>query len=220
MKRTVLITGANRGIGLSFARIFKEKGDEVIALCRKATPELKGLSVIVYEGVEVRDEKALSEVADRLKGKTIDILINNAGIYLNDTINFSFDKISEQLEVNALAPLKVIKAFLPLLKKGSKIAMLSSLMGSIKDNMSGGYYGYRMSKAALNAAGKSLSFDLRESGIAVVLLHPGYVKTDMTQGRGEILPEQSAKGLIGIIEKLDMSSSGSFIDYEGDILPW
>ncbi len=220
MKRTVLITGANRGIGLSFARLFKEKGDEVIALCRKATPELKNLSVTVYEDVEVRDEKALNEVANKLKGKTIDILINNAGIYLNDTINFSFDKISEQLEVNALAPLKVTKAFLPFLKKGSKIAMLTSLMGSIADNMSGGYYGYRMSKAALNAAGKSLSLDLRENGIAVVLLHPGYVKTDMTQGRGEITPEHSAKGLIEAIEKLDMHSSGSFIDYEGDILPW
>lgn len=220
MKRTVLITGANRGIGLSFARLFKEKGDEVIALCRKATPELKNLSVIVYEDVEVRDEKALNEVANKLKGKTIDILINNAGIYLNDTINFSFDKISEQLEVNALAPLKVTKAFLPFLKKGSKIAMLTSLMGSIGDNMSGGYYGYRMSKAALNAAGKSLSLDLRENGIAVVLLHPGYVKTDMTQGRGEITPEHSAKGLIEVIEKLDMHSSGSFIDYEGDLLPW
>lgn len=220
MKRTILITGANRGIGLSFTKLFKEKGDEVIALCRKASPELKSLGVTVYEGVEVRDEKSLIDVAHKIQNKNIDILINNAGIYLNDDLNFSFEKISEQLEVNTLAPLKVTKVFLPLLKRGSKIAMMTSLMGSIADNMSGGYYGYRMSKAALNAAGKSLSLDLREKGIAVVLLHPGYVKTDMTQGRGEITPDHSAKGLIEVIEKLDISSSGTFFDYEGDELPW
>lgn len=220
MKRTIVITGAGRGIGLSFTKIFKEKGDEVIALCRQASPELQKLGVQIIEGVDVKNEASLLKVTQNLQGKTIDVLINNAGIYLNDNLDFSFEKIQEQLQVNALGPLRVTKAFLPFLKKGSKIAMLTSLMGSIEDNLSGGYYGYRMSKAALNAAGKSLSLDLRSREIAVVLLHPGYVKTDMTQGRGEITPDHSAKGLVEVIENLSLEESGCFKDYEGDELPW
>lgn len=220
MKRTVLITGANRGIGLSFAKFYKAQGDEVIALCREASFELKKLGVMIIEKVDVKNSQTLTHAAAQLKDKKIDLLINNAGIYLNDNIDFSFEKILEQFEVNSLGPLRTTKAFLPYLKKGSKIAMLTSLMGSIEDNMSGSYYGYRMSKAALNAAGKSLALDLRAQGIAVILLHPGYVQTDMTQGRGEITPDQSVKGLMERIEKLSIDTTGTFFDYEGDKLAW
>lgn len=218
MSRVVVITGASRGIGLSFTKIFKAKGDVVYALCRKSNPELNALGVHVIEGVEVREENTFANVLNALKGKTIDILINNAGIYLKD--NLDFDVIREQFEVNTLGPLKVTKALLPHLKKESKVAMLTSLMGSITDNSSGAYYGYRLSKAALNAASKSLAIDLAPQGISVVLLHPGYVKTDMTQGRGEITPDHSAQGLVQVIEKLTANVSGHFYDYEGDELPW
>lgn len=218
MSRVVVITGASRGIGLSFTKIFKAKGDTVYALCRKSNPELNALGVQVIEGVEVREEKTFTKVLAALKGSTIDILINNAGIYLKD--NLDFEVIREQFEVNTLGPLKVTKALLPHLKKGSKVAMLTSLMGSITDNSSGAYYGYRISKAALNAASKSLSIDLAPQGISVILLHPGYVKTDMTQGRGEISPDHSAQGLVQVIEKMSAKETGHFYDYEGDELPW
>jgi len=220
MGRLVVITGANRGIGLSFAKLFKAKGDIVFALCRKTSPELNALGVQVIEEVEVRDEKTFVRVREQLQGKKIDILINNAGIFHDDGLDLNFEKIKEQFEVNTLGPLKVTKMLLPYLQKGSKIAMLTSLMGSIADNGSGSYYGYRMSKAALNAASKSLAIDLASQGICVALLHPGYVKTDMTRGLGEILPENSAKGLIEVIEKMNLKNSGHFYDFESDELPW
>lgn len=218
MSRNVVITGASRGIGFSFAKIFKAKGDIVFALCRKSNSALDALGVNVIEGVDVRDEKNLAKVLDHLGENTIDILINNAGIYLKD--NIDFEVIREQFEVNTLGPLKVTKALMSHLKQGSKIAMISSLMGSISENSLGAYYGYRISKAALNAASKSLSLDLISQGITVVVLHPGYVKTDLTQGRGEITPEHSAEGLTKVIEKMTIKDSGHFYDYEGDELPW
>src|SRR5690606_27563059 len=134
--------------------------------------------------------------------------------------DLDFDRIRKQFEVNALGPLRVTKALLPHLKKGSKVALITSRMGSIADNGSGGMYGYRMSKAALNMAGKSLAVDLKDRGIAVIILHPGFVRTDMTGGNGMIDPDESARGLIARIEELTLDRSGTFRHMNGDELPW
>jgi NAD(P)-dependent dehydrogenase (short-subunit alcohol dehydrogenase family) len=125
-----------------------------------------------------------------------------------------------QFEVNALGALRTVDALSPLLGEGSRIGLITSRMGSIADNGSGGHYGYRMSKAALNAAGRSLAIDLKPRGIAVLLLHPGYVRTDMTGGGGDVEPEQAAANLLARLDGLDLSASGSFLHANGEPLPW
>lgn len=218
---TALITGANRGIGLEFCKQLKAKGFDVIAACRKSSPELDALGVRVETGVDVADDAAVKKLADKLDGVTIDWLILNAGILSSESLDdLDLDRIRKQFEVNAVGPLRVTKALLPKLKKGTKIALITSRMGSIADNGSGGMYGYRMSKAALNAAGKSLAIDLKDRGIAVAILHPGFVRTDMTGGNGNIDPDESARNLIERIEELTMQTSGTFRHSNGDELPW
>jgi NAD(P)-dependent dehydrogenase (short-subunit alcohol dehydrogenase family) len=167
----------------------------------------------------VTDEKALVALAKRLD-QPIDLLINNAGIgEFSGGLKVDFDSVQRQIEVNAIAPLRVTLAFLPLLHEGSKVAIVTSRMGSIGDNTSGGAYGYRMSKAAVNAAGVSLAHDLRAKGIAVLLLHPGMVNTDMT-GHG-IAPTESVRGLIARIDALTLKTSGEFQHAAtGEVLPW
>src|SRR4029079_18731831 len=130
------------------------------------------------------------------------------------------DSIRIQLEVNALAPLLVTKALLPCMKSGAKVALITSRMGSIGDNTSGGCYGYRMSKAALNAAGMSLAHDLRPRGIAVVMLHPGPVRTGMTGGHGALDPPEAVSGLLARIEDLPLETTGRFLHQNGEPLPW
>jgi len=221
MGKLVLVTGANRGIGLEFSKQYKEKGYEVYSVCRKATDELKALGVNVIENVDVTSDQDLTNLREVLKGKTIDILINNAGVFLNETLDqMDFTTIEKQFEVNTLAPLKVAMALLPRLEKGSKMAFVSSRMGSIADNDSGSFYGYRMSKAGLNAIGKSLAMDLKEEGIGVILLHPGYVKTKMTGFNGDITPDVAASGLIDRIGELTLEKSGCFMHSNGEELPW
>jgi len=132
----------------------------------------------------------------------------------------NFDSIEEQMEVNAYGPLRVTTTLLPQLKEGSKIANITSRMGSIADNTSGNYYGYRASKAALNAFGKSLAEDLKPQGISVAQLHPGFVQTRMVGFNGDISPEQAAKGLAQRIEELNVGNSGGFWHSNGDVLPW
>jgi NAD(P)-dependent dehydrogenase (short-subunit alcohol dehydrogenase family) len=215
--KTAVVTGSNRGIGLEFCKQLKEGGYHVAALCRKAGPELKSLNVQIFENVDVTDTKALAKVAGELD--SIDLLVNNAGILINDSFEDK-DSILKQLEVNSVGPLTVTAAFLSLLGKGSKIAMITSRMGSIGDNTSGGFYGYRMSKAALNMAGVSLSLDFKDKGISVGILHPGYVETDMTDNQGAISPEESVRGMLKNIERLDLGSSGSFWHYQGSVIPW
>lgn len=215
----IVITGANRGIGLQLARQFCERGDDVFALCRKSSSELKALQVQVIECVDVTDEKCLQKVAEQIGA--VDVLLNNAGILIHDELDdLDFSGIMEQFQVNALGPLKVSSAFLPYLHEGSKIAMVTSRMGSIDDNGSGGYYGYRMSKVALNMGATSLAKDLQSKGIAVIILHPGYVKTDMTRHMGQISPEESAKGLIREIDELTIDTTGIFKHTNGEELPW
>jgi NAD(P)-dependent dehydrogenase (short-subunit alcohol dehydrogenase family) len=221
MKQTVVITGANRGIGLELAREYLRRGNEVIGLCRQTSAELNESGARVIEGINVTDAVSVQAAAKKIKGVTIHILINNAGIFEDDALGkIDYAEVQRQLEVNALGPLRVTEALLGNLEKGSKIALITSRMGSIADNGSGGYYGYRMSKAALNAAGMSLARDLRSRGIAVAILHPGFVQTRMVEFAGDISPATAAKRLAQRIDELDLKTSGSFRHSSGEALPW
>ncbi len=217
----VIVTGGNRGIGLQLCIQLHARGDEVIAVCRSSSQELSQLGVRVIEGIDVSDGDNVTALANELDGESIDILINNAGILRSDTLeSIDYDSMLEQYRVNTLGPLRVTQALLPNLHDGSKVAIVTSRVGSIEDNSSGNNYGYRVSKTAVNMVGMNLSHDLKEKGIAVILLHPGYVRTDMTGGGGGTSPEDSAKGLIERIDELDLENSGGFWHAEGYRLPW
>lgn len=217
---TVLITGANRGIGLELCRQLAQRGDEVLATCRRTSADLESLDVTVYEDVDVTEDAALSRLARSLGRQRIDVLINNAGILSRQTLDeLDFDAMRRQFEVNALGPLRVTRALLPSLAPGAKVVIITSRMGSIADNTSGAHYGYRMSKAAVNMAGKSLATDLGEQGIAVGLLHPGMVATEMTGRHGEPVA-RAARGLIERIDELSLEHSASFRHANGESLPW
>jgi NAD(P)-dependent dehydrogenase (short-subunit alcohol dehydrogenase family) len=217
---TVLITGANRGIGLEMARQYSERGDSVIAACRESCDKLEDLDVKVVESVDVVSEESVARLADVVKDTRIDRLVNNAGILDRTSLDqLDFESIERQFRVNAIGPLRVTAALRRNLVAGSKVFIITSRMGSIDDNSSGGSYGYRMSKAAVNIAGKSLSVDLKESGIAVFLLHPGWVSTDMT-GHSGISVNESVTGLIERMDTLELDETGTFWHQEGYALPW
>ena len=218
---TYLVTGANGGIGYEFCRQLKS-GETVIAVCRSASNELKNLGVRVESGVDITSDEDVAALAERLQGEPIDVLINNAGILERNTLdNLNFDSIRQQFEINALGALRVTQALLPNLKAGSKVVIMTSRMGSIGDNTSGSSYGYRMSKAALSMAGKSLSHDLKPRQIAVAILHPGLVSTPMTNyTEGGISPEEAVKGLLARIKQLNLENSGTFWHSNGKVLPW
>src|SRR5215471_1312931 len=180
-----LVTGANRGIGLALCRRLRDTGRDVIGVCRRSSRGLEGLGVRIEVGVDVTSDDAVAGLARRIGGIALAELVSNAGVLHDDSLDtLHLDDVREQIEVNSLAPLRLVRALRANLGKGSKIALITSRMGSIGDNGSGGTYGYRMSKAALNAAGVSLSRDLKGRGIAVAILHPGYVRTDMTGNQG------------------------------------
>ncbi|EON91378.1 short chain dehydrogenase/reductase family oxidoreductase [Marinobacter lipolyticus SM19] len=219
--QTVVITGANRGIGLELARHYAGKGCQVIGVCREASAELQETAAKVIEGVDVTSDAGIQKLVKELDGQTIDLLINNAGLLQDEKLgSIDFDSIRTQMEINAYAPLRVAEALVGQIPYGGKIANITSRMGSIADNDSGGRYGYRASKAALNAFGKSLAVDLQPKGIAVAQLHPGYVKTRMVNFGGLITPAESAKGLAERIEELNLDNSGSFWHSNGELLPW
>lgn len=217
---TVLITGANRGIGLEMTRQLLARGDTVIACCRKNSVELSQTRAEVIEDVDVKSGLSVSVLAEALKGRKLDWLINNAGILERTSLdNLDFAAMERQFRINSIGPLRVTAALRGNLGEGSNVFIITSRMGSIDDNTSGGSYGYRMSKAAVNIAGKSLSVDLLEDGVGVFLMHPGWVATDMTEGTG-IDVEQSAAGLIKTMSGLDISQTGTFWHQEGYPLPW
>lgn len=219
----VIITGANRGIGLAITRILASRGDQVVAVCRETSDELDQLADQVITGIDVADANSVSGLTTVLAElcPKVDVLINNAGIFENETLdNMAFDQIERQLQINAIAPLRMTMAILPLMSEGGKVANITSRMGSMADNTSGGYYGYRASKAALNAFGKSLAMDLEPRGIAVAQLHPGFVQTRMVNFAGDITPEGAATGLVSRIDALDLRTTGTFWHANGDTLPW
>ncbi|MEZ4385941.1 MAG: SDR family oxidoreductase [Nannocystaceae bacterium] len=218
---TYVISGANRGIGLELCRQLQARGDAVIALCREPSRDLAALGVRVEAGVDVTDDAAVSALAGRLADVDVDVLINNAGLLHQEPLEaLDFDRIRRQFEVNALGPLRLTAALRGRIRSGGKVGIITSRMGSLSDNTSGGAYGYRMSKAAVNAAGVSLARDLAGAGIAVALLHPGWVRTDMTGGRGLIDPPEAAAGLLARLDALDLESSGGFWHSNGERLPW
>lgn len=215
-----VITGASRGIGLELATQMKARGANVVGVCRKPSKALEALGVRIESGIDVAEAKAVAELKKRLAGETIDLLINNAGILDHDSLpSPNFEGIERQFAVNALGPLRVTAALAPLFSANAKVIIITSRMGSMGDNGSGGYYGYRMSKAAVNAAGVSLARDLGARGIAVALIHPGMVNTEMT-GNG-IEPRVSVEGILKRVDELTPDNSGRFLHaVTGEDLPW
>lgn len=225
-KGTVLITGANRGIGLALAEQFIKQGYEVIGTARKPAQSnnLEALGAKV-EQLDVTDQTSVNELAERLKEQSIDILINNAGIVghtSRELDNLDVNALATVYNVNALGPLRVIQALFDNLTRGKQklVINISSTMASIERNTWGTTIGYRASKAALNMINKTLAVDYGKQGLTFVVLHPGYVKTDMNAGAGEYTAEQSASGLTNVIIGLSHENNGQFFDHLGKQLPW
>ncbi|HEX3291565.1 MAG TPA: SDR family oxidoreductase [Gaiella sp.] len=219
---TWLVTGANRGIGLELVRLVHERGEDVVGTCRRTSPELDAVGCRVVEGVDVASDE-VGAVLDRALApeEAVDVLVCNAGRAHRDSLeSLDVDAARELYAVNTLGPLRVTTALLPRLRSGAKVALVSSKAGSIGDRPSGGNYGYRMSKAALNMAGANLAHDLARRGIHVVVLHPGFVRTEMTGGGGNVDPPEAAAGLIRRIDELDGSRSGRFVHADGSEIPW
>lgn len=225
-KKTIVITGANRGIGYAMAKLCQQRGDVVYALCRNSSNDLDSLGVHVIDQVDIASQVGIDKAVSVLRGIRIDLLINNAGILRDEQLHdLNKDTIIEQFTVNALAPLCLSHALLTNLSSGSKVALITSRMGSVTDNTSGGRYGYRMSKAALNIAAVSLAHDLTEDNIAVGIYHPGYVQTEMVNSNGvlnngDISANEAAERLISLMDNLTMADSGVFKHSNGEILPW
>lgn len=218
---TWLVTGGNRGIGLELCRQLQARGDTVIATCRATSLELDAVGCRVVEGVDVADPDVGGRLVEGLGDTALDVVVNSAGILLYDGAeSFDEDAIRAQFEINTLGQLRVTAAVLPRLERGAKLAFVSSKAGSIGDGPSGGIHGYRISKAALNMAVVNLAHELAPRGIGVVVLHPGFVKTDMTGGAGSVHPAAAAAGLIERIDELDASSSVRFVRAEGGEIPW
>lgn len=217
----VCVVGANRGIGLEFCRQFKDKGYNVTAVCRSPSSDVEAIADTSYFDVDVTQEQALQTVAKNFQPHTFDIFIHVAGIMRSTSFaSFAENDILDQLRVNSLAPLLSIRAFATTLKNEAKVAVLTSRMGSIADNDSGGSYGYRMSKAALNAAVKSMSIDHQDKSWSVIALHPGWVKTDMTGHTGQLDVTESVRGMIKLLAEPGQKYNGRFVHTNGEELPW
>lgn len=225
---TVLVTGANRGIGLEFVRQYAAEDWRIIATCRdpasaRALSAING--AIEVHALDVTDHAAVQDLAGSLKREVVDILISNAGVYGPRPTTLSsvdYAAWAEVFRVNAMAPLKLAECFVEHVARSDRKLMvnISSKMGSIADNGSGGSYVYRSSKAALNAVVKSLSVDLAPRGITVAVLHPGWVRTDMGGPSALIEAEESVAGMRRVMDGLTAEDSGGFFDYDGSVIPW
>lgn len=225
----VLITGANRGIGLEFARQYAEAGWKVIACCRDLR-QATGLQELVNTypdikayALDVADFVAIEALASELKDVKIDVLINNAGVYPHSDINHAdAESWLHAFKVNSIAPFKMATAFMPHIAASrlKKLVTLSSKMGSLDDNTSGGSYIYRTSKVAANMVMKSLAIDLKAHGISVAALHPGWVQTEMGGPDALIDTRASVSGLRNVIEHLNLDNTGQFIAYDGKVINW
>ncbi|WP_066965515.1 SDR family oxidoreductase [Microbulbifer sp. Q7] len=231
MSGTILITGCNRGIGLEMARQFAKDGWKVIATCRNpsAAWELSELAEahnnLEIHPLDVTDYGQLADLAHSLRDCPVDVLVSNAGYYGPKGVALGSLDVEEWLKVleaNTIAPCKLVEAFLPNLAAGSQkvIGVLSSKVGSIEDNTSGGGYLYRSSKTAVNQVVKSLAIDLADQGITVLALHPGWVKTDMGGPNALISVKDSVKGLRQVLLEADERNSGHFYNYDGSPIPW
>jgi len=229
---SILITGANRGLGLGFSSYYAEQGWRVFACCRlpETAHALQALAAthpnLTLHSLDVSDFAQIEQLATTLQNETVDVLLANAGVYFDkqDSVFGQLDYAEWELSlrINTLAPVKLAEAFLPHLLKSPNplIAPLSSLMGSMADNSSGGSVLYRSSKAALNAAMKSLAIDLRPQNIGVLILHPGWVKTEMGGENAPTAIEESIAGMGQVIANFSMAETGCFIDFRGKHLPW
>lgn len=230
---TVLITGANRGIGLEFARQYAADGWQVVACCRQPQ-QAEALNRLAdqYQDrfsihrLDVRELTEIDQLSHKLQDLPIDILINNAGVYPHaqngEFGHISYDDWMEAFRVNTFAPLKMVEALVEQIACSQLkiVATITSKMGSIVDNQRGGSYIYRSSKAAVNMVVKSLAIDLQPRGIIAVLLHPGWVQTDMG-GRGALIStKQSVTGMKSILGRVTHSDTGKFIAYDGQHIPW
>ena len=229
--KTALITGANRGIGLEFARQYAEDGWRVLACARHESPELLELAE-KHSGrmevcrLDVEDPDEIAGLSEEYPDLAIDLLVNNAGVYSEkDAKGFAhtdYDEWAKVLRINTMAPLRMAETFFPQVSRGSlkTLVNISSIMGSVSDNSSGGNYLYRSSKAALNMVAKSMAIDLKPAGIISVVFHPGWVKTGMGGPNAAISVEQSVSGMRQVIADLRLSDSGKFLDYTGREIPW
>jgi len=231
MSYSVLITGVSRGIGLEFARQYAEAGWRVHACCRNPQKAEKLQRVadkyknmVSVHALDVGDSRQIKRLANALSNEAIDLLINNAGIYLHDYENGQISEraLMESFRINSIAPLIIAEAFADNLDKSShkKIANITSKMGSIDDNTSGGRYAYRSSKAALNMVTKSLAVDLAPRGISAIVLHPGWVQTDMGGSNASTSVEKSVAGMREVIERVKLKDSGKFYAYDGQEVLW
>lgn len=228
----ILITGASRGLGLEFARQYAQAGWKVLACCRHpdSAAELRELATrhpaVSLHRLDVGRFEDIDALARELADQSIDVLLNNAGVYGDSEHNrfgaLDYGLWSEVLRIDTLAPVKLAEAFLPQVARSERrlIVAVTSLMGSIADNTSGGSILYRSAKAALNAAMKSLSIDLRDNGVGVLLLHPGWVKTDMGGPNAPTLPAESIAGMRRVIEDYRPADTGRFLNFRGEELPW
>jgi len=227
-----VVIGADRGIARSICLQLAQRGDRVLAACLGDVPhDLRAAQVEVEPGVDVTADTAVARFAQRLREQyaRVDALYHVAGIMLMSEVGKGIeqlepDDVRRQFEVNTLGPLRVIKALAPLLQSGSRVGIVTSRVGSLADNTSGGQYGYRISKAAANMLGLNLHRELSQRGVAVVCLHPGMVATDLTKAYpGEfkyITADRAAAGLIEQMDKLTVASAGVFRHANGDLLPW
>lgn len=225
--KTFLVTGADRGIGEALCLELQARSERVIAACLDDSPTLRSRGVRVEPGVDVTSDTAVAALAGRLGDERIDVLVHNAGVIHGGELgSFDFAKLRHEYEVNALGPLRVTQALLGRLGPGSKVAIVTSRVGSLAENFVGGLYGYRMSKAAANMLGICLARDLAKRGIAVICLHPGSVRTEMTRGLaggvvGDLAePADAARGLLARIEELTIEATGTFRHANGETLPW
>ncbi len=226
VRPTVVITGANRGLGLAFARRFSADGFQVIGTARQPDKavELRALGVRI-EQLDVTDAESVRRLGEAIGDAAVDILINNAGIgggwgrLLKDV---DIDEAERILQVNCLGPMRVTQALLPALHKGDRklIVNITSMLGSIERNTRGGSYGYRESKAALNMFTRSIAAELEPHGFTCIAMNPGWVKTDMGGPNARLTPEQSIDAMVKVIEGLSTEHTGRFYSHGGDLVPW
>jgi len=233
MSSTILITGANRGIGLEFVKQYAADGWRVLACCRslESAAELDTLAqqsndLIIVHQLDISDFSQIERLSLELVGQELDVLLNNAGIY-PDAGSGAFGATNYEawmhaFQVNTMAPLKMAETFAGNVARGQqkKIINITSKMGSIADNSGGGAYIYRSSKTALNMVTKSLAVDLAPRGIIAAVLHPGWVQTDMGGPNALITTQQSVTGMRQVIARLNTKDSGKFYGYDGQEIPW